>query len=173
MTEILDPTSEPIYVQVDAPSLKRVDVASLANAFGRTVIRKKGAQVVRSMRGRVVLTYDIYNDSRPIWLIASVRRFARRLLEAVPHLPYFLTTDPEHGQALVMFAPLADPSALTDTGADFRDPTMNKAFSKAILAAADFATEVDDDSDAVVHGWMSVLPREITDGIGLEALKPN
>lgn len=171
MTVSTDPLHGLRQVYVDVPTLKRVDTSGLANGFGRSVIRKVGADAVRGLRGKVLLTYDVDDDPRPIWRIPAVRRFTRRLHEAVPHLPYFLSLVPDFAQWLVMFAPLADVSALTDTSADFRNPPLRKAFLTSLDAMRAFAVEAGDDPDAVAYAWLSVLPKELT--IGIEGLRPN
>lgn len=167
------PVSGLRYVRVDTESLRRVDVTGFTIAFGRTIVSKMGRHAVRGLRGKIVVTYDLDSDPRPVWLIPSVRRFARKLHEAVPHLPYFLHLAPDFSQVLPMFAPLADRAALTERGADFRDPSMHKAFMRSMRAMGAFATELGEDPSDLVRLWMAELPEALMNQGLIDARKPN
>jgi hypothetical protein len=114
--------------------------------------------LTRSLRGRVLLTFPVDDDPRPVWMIPSVRTHQQKLFAQVPYFPYYLDPTPELAMFLTFFGPLADLTAISADGVDLGNPSVVDRVVSSMRAVGRIARLVGEQPVEVCQSILKPLP---------------
>lgn len=151
-------TPKIVHLSVDAKSLAAADIYSVTRILA--VDRQKSAGFIPStLRGRIMLTFPLGNDPRPVCRIPEARLFMKKLFEVMPYLPYYLHPGPELGMGFMLFACLAPEDAFgPGDQLDLTHPTVVQHVLRSLNAVADIADRLHDSPEAAQEQVLSLLP---------------
>lgn len=116
---------------------------------------------IRSMRGRVVISFDVPpDDPREVWQVPQIRAYMNKLSDALPYLPYYFYPGPQFAMTWLWLCCIAPPSAWTQEGLDLRDESVVVSAAYAMHSSEALAELLGDDPDEVRATVFGSLPEE-------------
>jgi hypothetical protein len=88
-------SGEMIALKITDGELNSCDISAINRNFGRSIEPK----MAKAVYGRICLIFPKYDkDPREVWEIEDVRNWFRKVMETVPHFPFFMVPDAAAGQ---------------------------------------------------------------------------
>lgn len=144
---------------VDPGDLAKGDVFPLVRLF-RVDEKRIDKDLTRGLRGKIIMTFPVDDDPRPVWQIPSVRTHQQKLFAQVPYFPYYLDPNPPIGMFLTFFAPLADLSAVNKDGVNLGDPSVVDKVVASMKAVARLAELVGESPAEVCRSILQAAPAD-------------
>lgn len=148
-----------IQFVVDRKTLEKGDTFALVRGFSvERAKEERRLAGLAALRARVLFTFDVRDDPRPVWKIPEARAVVAKIFAALPYFPYFLARSTEAGAFLVFWGCVADLEAVEDTGVDFAHRSVVEKLALSLAAIDDLARELGEDPAEVRRDVLSALP---------------
>ncbi|MFF4501391.1 hypothetical protein [Streptomyces sp. NPDC001401] len=155
--------AQTVVMAVSRDLLAAGDVYPFVLAFSHHEFRHGTERMaeLRSMRGRLVITFDIpLDDPREVWEFPEVRAYANKLADHLPYLPYYFDQGPQFAMMRLWLCCLAPPSAWTQAGLDLRDKSVMVHGAYAMYTTEGLAELLGEDPHEVRATVFGSLPED-------------
>jgi hypothetical protein len=157
------PEPKGYHFQIDEKLLTTCDVYPIVRFLSFERATKEKNRELASLRGRCIMTFDLPDDGKYVWEDPRARAVVKRLFEATPYFPYFLSPQPERNHMQLFYASMADAEAFKSGIIELSHDSIVAPAVITIVSIAGICKQTGEDYENVTREMFAAWPTPLVD----------
>jgi hypothetical protein len=152
-------------LEIPSEYVERIDTSQVERILGEL---EKDPTHVRKLQNSLTITFPDYESQGITYLLPQVKEFWLKLYKQVPHLLYYLWSEPELGYLHIFLCVNSQEKDLVisqdNVQIKFTEELLYLLFDQ-LMATAEFSERMADDTWRIVKDILRPLPEQLSDSI--------